>query len=54
MNSIHEYHRPEAFAALTHFVFTFHDTTFECVARGFGIDVHPADEARASSAQVTP
>lgn len=35
MNSVHRYHRPDAFRALSHFVFAFHDTTFECVAKSF-------------------
>jgi hypothetical protein len=35
MNSVHPYHRPEAFADLHHYVFAFHDSTFECIARGF-------------------
>jgi hypothetical protein len=35
MNSVHPYHRPEAFSGLHHYVFAFHDSTFECIARGF-------------------
>jgi hypothetical protein len=54
MNSVHEHHRPEAFAELTHFVLTFHDTTFECVAGSFEFDLHSADEALTLSVQVTP
>jgi hypothetical protein len=54
MNAVHEYHPPEAFNDLTHFVLTFHDTTFECVAATFEFDVHPADEALTLSVQVTP
>ncbi len=34
MNSVHPRHRPERFASLRHFIFTFHDVTFECVAAG--------------------
>ena len=37
MNSVHSYHRPERFGSLKHFVFAFHDTTFECVAEAFDI-----------------
>ena len=37
MNSVHEHHRPEDFLDLQHFVFAFHDSTFECVCRGFSI-----------------
>jgi hypothetical protein len=33
MNSVHEHHRPEYFAGLNPYVFPFHDSTFECVAR---------------------
>lgn len=35
MNSIHQYHDPARFAATQHFIFPFHDTTFECVAHSF-------------------
>lgn len=31
MNRVHPYHRPEHFEQLHHFVFAFHDSTFECV-----------------------
>ncbi len=37
-NSIHEHHRPVRFARLRHFVFTFHDETFECLADGYAVD----------------
>jgi hypothetical protein len=53
MNAVHEYHRPEAFAELQHFVLTFHDTTFECVALTFEVGIHPADEPHTLSVQVT-
>jgi hypothetical protein len=35
MNSVHEHHSPESFARLHHYVFAFHDSTFECVAGSF-------------------
>jgi hypothetical protein len=35
MNSVHPYHRTAAFAELRHFVFAFHDTTFECIATSY-------------------
>ena len=35
MNSVHPHHRADAYADLRHFIFAFHDSTFECVARGF-------------------
>jgi len=40
MNSVHPYHDPKHFAAFKHFVFAFHDTTFECIAEGFQLSVH--------------
>ncbi len=39
MNSVHPYHRPERYASLRHFVFAFHDSTFECVATSYSITV---------------
>ncbi len=35
MNSVHPSHRPEHYEAHRHFIFSFHDTTFECVAFSF-------------------
>lgn len=40
MNSVHHLHDPARFAVLKHFVFTFHDGTFECIAEGFDSSVH--------------
>ena len=34
MNAVHPRHNPERFRELKHFVLTFHDSTFECIARG--------------------
>jgi hypothetical protein len=39
MNSVHRYHRPERFNKYHHYVFSFHDTTFECVAGGFTVSL---------------
>lgn len=36
-NSVHPYHNPERFWERRHFVFAFHDSTFECVADGFKV-----------------
>jgi hypothetical protein len=41
MNRVHEFHQPERFAALTHYVLAFHDSTFECVAADFEHSLHP-------------
>jgi hypothetical protein len=35
MNRVHPRHRAENFAKYRHFIFTFHDSTFECIARAF-------------------
>jgi hypothetical protein len=40
MNAVHPYHRPESFSEYHHYIFAFHDSTFECVARGFTFEVH--------------
>lgn len=40
MNSVHEYHKPEKFEKYKHFVFAFHDSTFECVAESFDVSIH--------------
>lgn len=37
MNSVHPYHRADAFWKRRHLVFAFHDSTFECVCDGFEI-----------------
>ena len=39
-NSVHHSHNPKRFESLQHYVFTFHDSTFECVAREFKITEH--------------
>jgi hypothetical protein len=39
MNSVHPHHQTERYLAhKKHFIFAFHDSTFECVAHGFEID----------------
>ena len=35
MNSVDESHDPKRFDLLNHYIFTFHDSTFECVAASF-------------------
>jgi hypothetical protein len=37
MNSVHPYHKAEHFSAFKHWVFSFHDSTFECLASGYNI-----------------
>ena len=38
MNRVHRYHKDKDFADYRHLVLTFHDTTFECIAKGYMID----------------
>lgn len=37
MNSVHPHHQPGAFATLHHYILAFHDSIFECVARGYEV-----------------
>ena len=39
MNRVHPHHRPERYARLRHFVFAFHDSTFECIAEDYTVSV---------------
>jgi hypothetical protein len=47
MNSVHPHHTPAADAQLRHFVFAFHDSTFECVASEFSFDIREGSLASA-------
>ena len=38
--SVHVGYKPETWRSLTHFIFWFHDTTFECVAKSFKVERH--------------
>ena len=38
-NSAHPYDNPDTWKQLNHYVFWFHDTTFECLARGYEVEV---------------
>jgi hypothetical protein len=40
MNSVHHRHNPAWFDKYRHFIFAFHDSTFECVAKGLQVSVH--------------
>lgn len=45
MNSVHPCHRPEFFDSCRHFIFAFHDRTFECIADSFSLSLHTASVA---------
>ncbi len=49
MNSVHPNHDPQYFKKLKHYVFVFHDSTFECVAESFAVSEH-----RGSPASLVP
>ena len=40
MDAVHERHAPERFRALTHYIFTFRGSTFECAANDLAVTVH--------------
>jgi hypothetical protein len=37
MNAVHPHHRPDVFWRLRHLIFSFHDSTFECICRDFDV-----------------
>lgn len=39
MNSVHPHHDRKRFDSRSHFIFVFHDSTFECVADGMSFEV---------------
>ena len=39
MDAVHDRHRPERFRLLTHYVFTFRESTFECAANDMAVSV---------------
>jgi hypothetical protein len=47
MNAVHPAHTPARFARLRHYIFAFHDSTFECVAEGIAIEVRGGSMAAA-------
>lgn len=40
INSAHRRHRPDRWRTLNHYVFWFHDSTFECVAEAYNVEVY--------------
>ncbi len=39
MNSVHRHHSPKMFENHRHFIFAFHDSTFECIAESFEVEI---------------
>lgn len=46
INSVHPYHRKESFDVMNHFIFSFHDSIFECVANAFVVLRHERSTVR--------
>ena len=46
MNSVHPSHRRERYLQLRHFILSFHDSTFECVAPRYQVTRHDGPLAR--------
>jgi hypothetical protein len=42
INSIHHNYNPEHWRSFNHYIFGFHDSTFECVAKSFTVDMRVA------------
>lgn len=40
VNKVHHGYNPAYWRERSHFVFWFHDTTFECIAKGFTVEVY--------------
>lgn len=40
INSVHRMYRPESWRDLHHFIFWFHDSTFECLAQSYKVETH--------------
>ncbi|MFN3650974.1 MAG: hypothetical protein ACK47B_15470 [Armatimonadota bacterium] len=40
INSVHACYNPARWAELSHYVFWFHDTTFECIAKSYTVELH--------------
>jgi hypothetical protein len=52
MNSVHPSHRSRHFQQLRHYIFAFHDSTFECVAEGLTVKMHRGSMGSAVRAMV--
>ena len=50
-NRVHYRHDPSRYAKLSHFIFTFHDSTFECVAESLKSGVKASSEVAADLAR---
>jgi hypothetical protein len=51
-NRVHDKHSPARYAELRHFIFSFEDTTFECIAKGVVVQIMPYEEGAAVFARM--
>lgn len=51
MNSVHPYHSSGLFNDFRHFIFAFHDTTFECIAWRYKSQVERGSVASVAAAR---
>lgn len=54
MNAGHPRHDPARYSRLRHFVFTFHDSTFECVALDFELAIEDGDPVSILRNSISP
>ena len=40
INKVHHCYNPAVWRELNHYVFWFHDTTFECIAESFKVEIY--------------
>jgi len=50
MNAVHPSHDPKRFERYRHFIFAFHDTTFECIAASYVITIERGSVASVAAA----
>jgi len=46
INSVHRGYRPEAWRDLNHYIFWFHDETFECIAESYKLELFNAGRSK--------
>lgn len=39
INQVHDYYKPDFWRTLKHYVFWFHDSTFECIAKSYNVEI---------------
>jgi hypothetical protein len=52
INKVHSQYKPEFWSELNHYIFWFHDQTFECVAKSYEVEVFRKTEPEKSMDEV--